>query len=150
MNQKYRLNGVLQKRSPTACLAQRFAWLDDCQSDVWSFGVVLWEVFTFGEVPYPQLTNAETVEFVKNGNRMALPPKSPEAIQNLILECWQEKPEDRPNFKKVLEIISETFELASVANKPIVSQTRKLPAPPGKKSNPQSQPVVASSSFYRL
>lgn len=113
------------------------------QSDVWSFGIVLWEVFTFGEIPYPGLTNLETIDFVKSGKRMTIPPKAPEVIQNLMLECWKERPEDRPSFKKVLELISEELALQQQSSKPTVP--RKLPPLP-----PKAKTESFNSSFYRV
>ena len=66
------------------------------QSDIWSFGVVLWEVFSYGAQPYFSLSNEEVVEYVRNGNVLKHPPGTPTEIYNLMVDCWATNPDDRP------------------------------------------------------
>ncbi|XP_059825481.1 tyrosine-protein kinase Fer [Hypanus sabinus] len=71
------------------------------ESDVWSFGILLWETFSLGVCPYPGMTNQQAREQVEKGYRMSAPQKCPEDIYNLMLKCWEYKPENRPNFSDV-------------------------------------------------
>lgn len=66
------------------------------QSDVWSFGVVLWEIFSFGIQPYCSLTNEEVVQHVRDGNVLSCPDGCPQELYDLILDCWTMEPSERP------------------------------------------------------
>ena len=67
-------------------------------SDCWSFGVLMWEMFTFGERPYAGLQNKEILAHIKAGNRLEHPPSCPSEVYTLMLECWDAKPGARPTF----------------------------------------------------
>uniref|UniRef100_A0A8C6S7I9 Tyrosine-protein kinase n=1 Tax=Neogobius melanostomus TaxID=47308 RepID=A0A8C6S7I9_9GOBI len=69
------------------------------KSDVWSFGVLLYEIITFGGNPYPGFTLKEVFEQVKDGYRMPCPTKCPEFLYKIMMECWSAEPENRPTFK---------------------------------------------------
>ncbi|XP_041041672.1 tyrosine-protein kinase Fer isoform X1 [Carcharodon carcharias] len=71
------------------------------ESDVWSYGILLWETFSLGVCPYPGMTNQQAREQVEKGYRMSPPQKCPEEIYNIMLRCWEYKPENRPNFSDV-------------------------------------------------
>ena len=66
------------------------------QSDIWSFGVVLWEIFSYGAQPYFALSNEEVVEYIRNGNVLKHPPGTPMEIYDLMVDCWATEPNDRP------------------------------------------------------
>ena len=69
------------------------------KSDVWSYGVFLTELVTHGRVPYPGMTNEEVMKQVMVGYRMPHPPGCPDALYQIMLECWKTKPEERPTFE---------------------------------------------------
>ncbi|GCB64541.1 tyrosine-protein kinase Fer isoform X1 [Scyliorhinus torazame] len=71
------------------------------ESDVWSYGILLWETFSLGVCPYPGMTNQQAREQVEKGYRMSPPQKCPEEVYNIMLRCWEYKPENRPNFNDV-------------------------------------------------
>ena len=71
------------------------------KSDVWSFGVLLWEIYSFGRVPYPRINLDDVVRFVADGYRMEAPEACPVDTYNLMKECWQRKPESRPTFSSI-------------------------------------------------
>ena len=77
---------------PEAILYAKFT----TQSDVWSFGIVLWEIFSFGVQPYFSLTNEEVVAHVRDGNVLNCPDKCPQEIYDLMLDCWAMNPTERP------------------------------------------------------
>jgi len=79
-------------------------------SDVWAFGVVLWEMFSYGLVPYFPMSNAEVFEKVPKGLRLSIPEKCPEDIYSLMLACWEEEINLRPNFKNLSNWIERKWE----------------------------------------
>ncbi|XP_035998278.1 protein-tyrosine kinase 6b [Fundulus heteroclitus] len=82
------------------------------KSDIWSFGVLLYEIMTYGGIPYPAFNNQEVYEKVTKGYRMEAPAKCPSFLYKIMLKCWQEDPEDRPDFKAVKVLLeSSSYEL---------------------------------------
>lgn len=77
------------------------------KSDVWSFGIVLYEIFSYGNQPYIGMSNKEVIENVLKGYRMDIPDNCSEKIGKLMKECWNYNLEDRPNFKDILQILKE-------------------------------------------
>ncbi|MBN3293193.1 ALK kinase, partial [Polypterus senegalus] len=75
------------------------------KTDTWSFGVLLWEIFSLGYMPYPCKTNQEVLEFVTSGGRMDPPKGCPGPVYRIMTQCWQHCPEHRPNFSTILERI---------------------------------------------
>ena len=73
------------------------------RSDVWSFGIVMWEIFSNGAHPYFGLTNAETADKVTSGYRLPIPISCPDNYYELMLSCWHESPEKRPTMKSIVE-----------------------------------------------
>ncbi|XP_041654015.1 tyrosine-protein kinase ITK/TSK [Cheilinus undulatus] len=76
------------------------------KSDVWSFGVLMWEVFTEGRLPYENRTNSEVVASLNSGLRLLKPRLAPDPVHQLMEWCWNEKPEDRPSFALLLQNLS--------------------------------------------
>ncbi|XP_069383747.1 protein-tyrosine kinase 6-like isoform X2 [Paralichthys olivaceus] len=71
------------------------------KSDVWSFGVLLYEITTYGGIPYPALSNQEVFQQVTKGYRMPAPPKCPDVLYRIMLQCWSHEPDERPLFKSL-------------------------------------------------
>ncbi|XP_017382713.1 tyrosine-protein kinase Fer isoform X1 [Cebus imitator] len=71
------------------------------ESDVWSFGILLWETFSLGVCPYPGMTNQQAREQVERGYRMSAPQHCPEDISKIMMKCWDYKPENRPKFSEL-------------------------------------------------
>ncbi|KAM9316655.1 proto-oncogene tyrosine-protein kinase ROS [Gastrophryne carolinensis] len=70
-------------------------------SDVWSFGVLLWELFTLGQQPYQGFSNMEVVHYIRSGQRMDSPDNCPDNMLDLMLECWTQEPFKRPSFAHI-------------------------------------------------
>lgn len=88
------------------------------KSDVWSYGVTMWEAFTYGGKPYKKMKGNEVIHFIKNNNRLECPPACPEQMYKLMSECWTYKHEDRPDFKKVEESMRTYYYSISKKAKP--------------------------------
>lgn len=71
------------------------------ESDVWSYGILLWETFSLGVCPYPGMTNQQAREQVEKGYRMSCPQRCPEDVYKVMQRCWQYNPEDRPKFAEL-------------------------------------------------
>ncbi|XP_046462733.1 vascular endothelial growth factor receptor 1-like [Daphnia pulex] len=81
------------------------------QSDVWSYGVVLWEIFTLGKVPYPGIDyGLALVTAIQNGHRMEKPKFAPDFFGDIMKSCWQKDPKERPTFLQLAEAIEEYIE----------------------------------------
>ncbi|XP_022907380.1 tyrosine protein-kinase src-2 isoform X1 [Onthophagus taurus] len=81
------------------------------KSDVWSFGILLTELVTFGRIPYPGMTNAEVLHQVEHGYRMPSPPNCPSSLYEIMLECWHRDPMKRPTFETLQWKLEDFFTL---------------------------------------
>ncbi|XP_017077953.1 ALK tyrosine kinase receptor [Drosophila eugracilis] len=140
------------------------------KTDVWSFGILLWEVFSLGRSPYPGQHNTQVMELVVRGGRLGSPTECPVSIYKVMADCWNPTPEDRPTFITLLEHLTACTQDPSIMNAPlpnILGPTASerddtvirppngeefclavpdylVPLPPGGSSNPS----VASGSGY--
>ncbi|XP_078100393.1 tyrosine-protein kinase Tec isoform X3 [Sander vitreus] len=80
------------------------------KSDVWSFGVLMWEVFTEGRMPFEQSQNHEVVTLVTKGHRLYRPKMATPAIYDIMQITWHERPEERPSFAQLCLMISDALE----------------------------------------
>lgn len=71
-------------------------------SDVWSFAVVLWELGTLGAFPYTNISNERVLTYLLEGGRLHVPPTCTPRLRELILQCWQLDPANRPTFCHLL------------------------------------------------
>ena len=69
----------------------------------WSYGVVLWEMYSCGMVPYSGMKSHELVEYLNEGRRMKPPDQCPEEIYNIMLECWNDDPDSRPSMLQLYD-----------------------------------------------
>ncbi|XP_076635602.1 muscle, skeletal receptor tyrosine protein kinase [Colletes latitarsis] len=104
--------------SPESVMYGRFT----LESDVWSFGVVLWEIYSFGKQPYYGHNNEEVVKLIFQGIMLIPPEECPPFACQLMRECWKTDPKDRIKFADILE------RLEKVQGKSIQQET--LPRPP--------------------
>ena len=112
-------------------------------SDVWSFGVVMWETYTLGRAPWAEFTGIETVLALANGQRLPMPDRLPANMQTIMSSCWAPEPSERPTFYQLQAALAKigSFEtepmhrmsgssndssaLLSPASKPAVPSLRK-------------------------
>ncbi|XP_050185326.1 muscle, skeletal receptor tyrosine-protein kinase isoform X3 [Myiozetetes cayanensis] len=85
------------------------------ESDVWAYGVVLWEIFSYGMQPYYGMAHEEVIYYVRDGNVLSCPDNCPLELYNLMRLCWSKLPADRPSFASIHRILERMYERA-VAN----------------------------------
>ncbi|ESN97935.1 hypothetical protein HELRODRAFT_85041, partial [Helobdella robusta] len=79
------------------------------KSDVWTFGVVLWEVLSYGSEPYQDMNNKEYMKSVRQGGRLPKPEVCPASVQRVMERCWMLEPENRPSFADLLELLKLSY-----------------------------------------
>ncbi|KAM4602319.1 tyrosine-protein kinase HCK-like, partial [Discoglossus pictus] len=79
------------------------------KSDVWSFGILLMEIITYGRTPYPGMSNMEVISALDRGYRMPCPQQCPQELYNMMLHCWQQEPEQRPTFEYMQSVLEDFF-----------------------------------------
>ncbi|XP_034025747.1 fibroblast growth factor receptor 1-A-like isoform X5 [Thalassophryne amazonica] len=83
------------------------------QSDVWSFGVLLWEIFTLGGSPYPGVPVEELFKLLKEGHRMDKPSTCTHELYMMMRDCWHAVPSQRPTFKQLVEDLDRSLAMTS-------------------------------------
>uniref|UniRef100_A0A8C5LUB1 Fibroblast growth factor receptor 3 n=1 Tax=Leptobrachium leishanense TaxID=445787 RepID=A0A8C5LUB1_9ANUR len=83
------------------------------QSDVWSYGVLLWEIFTLGGSPYPGIPVEELFKLLKEGHRMDKPANCTHELYMIMRECWHAVPSQRPTFKQLVEDLDRILTVTS-------------------------------------
>lgn len=92
---------------------------------MWSYGVVLWEVMSYGERPYWNWSNQDVIKSIEKGYRLPAPMDCPEALYQLMLDCWQKQRTHRPTFSSI------TQTLDNLARQPqVLLTTRNSPDNP--------------------
>ncbi|XP_034280922.1 high affinity nerve growth factor receptor isoform X1 [Pantherophis guttatus] len=82
---------------PESILYRKFT----TESDIWSFGVVLWEIFTYGKQPWYQLSNTEAIECITQGRELERPRTCPSEVYDIMQSCWQREPHQRQSMKAI-------------------------------------------------
>ena len=108
------------------------------QSDVWSYGVVLWEIVTLAKFPFKDSSNDEVIAIVEAGGHLEPPRDCPEIFRSLMLECWKFEPRGRPTF---LDTCRWVFPRRRDKKKENVLLSRKM--------QPFTNDVFKSKSFYQ-
>ncbi|XP_034136659.1 tyrosine-protein kinase Abl isoform X6 [Drosophila guanche] len=84
------------------------------KSDVWAFGVLLWEIATYGMSPYPGIDLTDVYHKLEKGYRMERPPGCPPEVYDLMRQCWQWDAADRPTFKSIHHALEHMFQESSI------------------------------------
>ncbi|KAM6184491.1 LOW QUALITY PROTEIN: ephrin type-B receptor 4-like [Sarcoramphus papa] len=74
-------------------------------SDAWSYGIVMWEVMSFGERPYWDMSNQDVINAIEQDYRLPPPPRCPTALHRLMLDCWQRDRNARPRFPDIVSAL---------------------------------------------
>ncbi len=97
-----KMETVATKWTAPECISTRTFSLT---SDVWSFGVVIWELMTNGKVPYPALGNAEYFKEISSGTRLEFPLQTEKAVSEIANLCWKMKDSERPTFRLLMSLL---------------------------------------------
>ncbi|XP_019632531.1 PREDICTED: tyrosine-protein kinase receptor Tie-1-like [Branchiostoma belcheri] len=76
----------------------------------WSFGILLWEIVTLGGTPYSGMKSGLLLRRLREGYRMPKPRNCDENLYQMMLQCWQRRPEDRPTFSDLVEQLKGMME----------------------------------------
>uniref|UniRef100_A0A3Q3AJZ3 Tyrosine-protein kinase receptor n=1 Tax=Kryptolebias marmoratus TaxID=37003 RepID=A0A3Q3AJZ3_KRYMA len=95
---------------PESIMYRRFT----TESDVWSLGMVLWEIFTYGKQPWYQLSNNEVIECITQGRVLQRPRTCPKEVYDLMLGCWQREPYMRLNIKEIHSMLQSLAKASPV------------------------------------
>uniref|UniRef100_A0A4W6ENT0 receptor protein-tyrosine kinase n=1 Tax=Lates calcarifer TaxID=8187 RepID=A0A4W6ENT0_LATCA len=101
-------------------------------SDVWSYGIVMWEVISYGERPYWEMSNQDVIKAIDEGYRLPAPMDCPVVLHQLMLDCWEKGRSDRPKFGQIVTILDKLIRnpasLRELANSSVWSVGYKLNA----------------------
>uniref|UniRef100_A0A673JUS6 receptor protein-tyrosine kinase n=1 Tax=Sinocyclocheilus rhinocerous TaxID=307959 RepID=A0A673JUS6_9TELE len=76
-------------------------------SDVWSYGIVMWEVMSYGERPYWDMSNQDVINAIEQDYRLPPPMDCPNALHQLMLDCWQKDRNNRPKFNQIVNTLDK-------------------------------------------
>ncbi|KAJ8397600.1 hypothetical protein AAFF_G00435990 [Aldrovandia affinis] len=79
------------------------------KSDVWSFGILLTEIISYGRTPYPGMSNPDVIRSLERGYRMPRTDNCPQELYDIMLVCWKNKPEDRPTFEYLQSVLEDFY-----------------------------------------
>ncbi|EHB15313.1 Tyrosine-protein kinase FRK [Heterocephalus glaber] len=106
---KHEIKLPVKWTAPEAIRTNKFS----IKSDVWSFGILLYEIITYGKMPYTGRTGAEVIQMLSQNYRLPQPPNCPEQFYSIMLECWNAEPTERPTFEKLHLKLEDYFETDS-------------------------------------
>ncbi|XP_050310203.1 fibroblast growth factor receptor 1 isoform X2 [Anthonomus grandis grandis] len=103
-----------KKRQPLRWMAPEAIECRKCdnKTDVWSFGVVLWEIASLGAFPYNDLSNEDVISYIVRGHRLERPETCTDQLYDLMRDCWHKDPDKRPTFGNIarrLDNVGKTY-----------------------------------------
>ncbi|XP_018532509.1 ephrin type-A receptor 4b isoform X1 [Lates calcarifer] len=100
-------------------------------SDVWSYGIVMWEVISYGERPYWEMSNQDVIKAIDEGYRLPAPMDCPVVLHQLMLDCWEKGRSDRPKFGQIVTILDKLIRnpasLRELANSSVCREDPSTP-----------------------
>ncbi|XP_023248956.1 mast/stem cell growth factor receptor Kit isoform X1 [Seriola lalandi dorsalis] len=119
------------------------------ESDVWSYGILLWEIFSLGNSPYPGMpVDAKFYKLIKEGYRMDAPEFAPSEMYQIMRSCWDADPFNRPPFRKVVERIEQ--QLSDATKHIYLNFSFRLPVTPRDREEPSSHRLTSAGTNSAL
>ncbi|XP_029561413.1 ephrin type-A receptor 3-like isoform X3 [Salmo trutta] len=113
--------------SPEAIAYRKFT----SASDVWSYGIVMWEVVSYGERPYWEMSNQDVIKAIEEGYRLPAPMDCPVVLHQLMLDCWEKGRSERPKFGQIVttldKLIRDPASLRELANSSLCREDPTTP-----------------------
>ncbi|KAM6906322.1 ephrin type-A receptor 7 isoform 5-T5 [Lycodopsis pacificus] len=95
-------------------------------SDVWSYGIVMWEVMSYGERPYWDMSNQDVIKAIEEGYRLPAPMDCPPGLHQLMLDCWQKDRAERPKFDQIVGILDKMIRNPNTLKTPVGTCIRPI------------------------
>ncbi|XP_054248175.1 ephrin type-A receptor 7 isoform X7 [Indicator indicator] len=95
-------------------------------SDVWSYGIVMWEVMSYGERPYWDMSNQDVIKAIEEGYRLPAPMDCPAGLHQLMLDCWQKERGERPKFEQIVGILDKMIRNPNSLKTPLGTCSRPI------------------------
>ncbi|XP_051880241.1 ephrin type-A receptor 7 isoform X3 [Pristis pectinata] len=95
-------------------------------SDVWSYGIVMWEVMSYGERPYWDMSNQDVIKAIEEGYRLPAPMDCPPGLHQLMLDCWQQERSERPKFDQIVGILDKMIRNPNSLKVPVGTCSRPI------------------------
>lgn len=95
-------------------------------SDVWSYGIVMWEVMSYGERPYWDMSNQDVIKAIEEGYRLPAPMDCPPGLHQLMLDCWQKDRAERPKFDQIVSVLDKMIRNPNTLKTPVGTCTRPI------------------------
>uniref|UniRef100_A0A8C4RUU2 receptor protein-tyrosine kinase n=1 Tax=Erpetoichthys calabaricus TaxID=27687 RepID=A0A8C4RUU2_ERPCA len=95
-------------------------------SDVWSYGIVMWEVMSYGERPYWDMSNQDVIKAIEEGYRLPSPMDCPSGLHQLMLDCWQKERGERPKFDQIVGILDKMIRNPNTLKTPLGTCSRPI------------------------
>uniref|UniRef100_A0A8C5WZU3 receptor protein-tyrosine kinase n=1 Tax=Malurus cyaneus samueli TaxID=2593467 RepID=A0A8C5WZU3_9PASS len=99
-------------------------------SDAWSYGIVMWEVMSYGERPYWEMSNQDVILSIEEGYRLPAPMGCPASLHQLMLHCWQKERNHRPKFSDIVSFLDKLIRNPSTLHT-LVEDVLVMPDSPG-------------------
>uniref|UniRef100_A0A8D0DBH5 receptor protein-tyrosine kinase n=1 Tax=Sander lucioperca TaxID=283035 RepID=A0A8D0DBH5_SANLU len=119
-------------------------------SDVWSYGIVMWEVMSYGERPYWEMSNQDVIKAVEESYRLPGPMDCPEALYHLMMDCWQRERSNRPKFDEIVCLLDKLIRNPSSLKKLVNSSHRYEFTPQNNNVSKTSQSYVKSFILKKI
>ncbi|XP_037082121.1 tyrosine-protein kinase ABL1-like [Pollicipes pollicipes] len=111
------------------------------KSDVWAFGILLWEIATYGMSPYPGVDLTDVYHLLEKDYRMQCPPGCPSRIYELMQQCWRWGPADRPTFREIHHSLETMFQESSIVDE-VEQQLKRHEGQPEPERSRDEAPLV--------
>lgn len=112
-------------------------------SDVWSYGIVMWEVMSYGERPYWDMSNQDVINAIDQDYRLPPPPDCPTVLHLLMLDCWQKDRVQRPKFEQIVSALDKMIRKPSALKATGTGSSR--PSQPLLSNSPPDFPSLSNA-----